>query len=56
MNPGFWAMGGYAVYVWPAYALGLAVLAWNWLVPEAHRRALLRRLDEDHEETRGIGT
>jgi heme exporter protein CcmD len=26
---GFWSMGGYARYVWPCFACGLAVLAWN---------------------------
>ncbi|NBU24844.1 MAG: heme exporter protein CcmD [Gammaproteobacteria bacterium] len=30
-------MGGYAVYLWPAYALTFAVLAWNVL---SARRAL----------------
>jgi heme exporter protein CcmD len=25
----FWFMGGYARYVWPCFALALAVLVWN---------------------------
>jgi heme exporter protein CcmD len=25
----FWAMGGYARYVWPSFALAIAVLFWN---------------------------
>lgn len=36
----FWAMGGYAAYVWPAYgvsALGLAIAA--GLIVRAHARA-----------------
>jgi heme exporter protein CcmD len=24
---GFWAMGGYAAYVWPAYAISIGALA-----------------------------
>lgn len=47
MRADFWAMGGFAEFVWPAYALGLAVLAWNWLAPWVRRRALLHRLGED---------
>ena len=27
---GFWAMGGYARYVWPCIGLALAVLVWNY--------------------------
>ncbi len=38
------AMGGYAVYVWPAYAVFLAVLAWDWLAPSLRRRRLTREL------------
>jgi heme exporter protein CcmD len=26
----FFHMGGYAGFVWPAYALTAAVLTWNW--------------------------
>jgi heme exporter protein D len=41
---GFWAMGGYAAYVWPAYAvtlLGLgAVLLSAWRALRAAERAL----------------
>ena len=40
---GFWAMGGYARYVWPCFALGVAVLAWNlWSARRYHAAALLR--------------
>ena len=27
----FWAMGGYAFYIWLSYAITLAVLGWNIL-------------------------
>jgi heme exporter protein D len=40
----FWAMGGYAAYVWPAFAVTLVVmggLAWHaWATRRRLRRAL----------------
>jgi len=40
---GFWAMGGYARYVWPCFILGVLVLAWNlWSARRYHAAALLR--------------
>ena len=41
MRQEFWAMGGYAGYVWPCIGFALAVLAWNLL---AARRAFQRAL------------
>ncbi|WP_295939547.1 heme exporter protein CcmD [uncultured Xanthomonas sp.] len=38
---GFWAMGGYAVYVWSAYALALLVLLLDSLLPRRRQRRLL---------------
>lgn len=38
------AMGGYAMYVWPAYAVFFIVLAWDWLAPALKRRRLTRAL------------
>ncbi|MBD7920800.1 MULTISPECIES: heme exporter protein CcmD [Xanthomonas] len=38
---GFWAMGGYAAYVWPAYALFLLVLLLDTLLPRWRQRRLL---------------
>jgi heme exporter protein D len=38
------AMGGYAMYVWPAYAVFFIVLAWDWLAPIMKRRRLAREL------------
>ncbi|HET7930385.1 MAG TPA: heme exporter protein CcmD [Rhodanobacteraceae bacterium] len=38
------AMGGYAAYVWPAYAVFFGVLAWDWLAPALKRRRLTREL------------
>ncbi len=40
----FLAMGGYAMYVWPAYAVFFIVLAWDWFAPAMRRRRLTREL------------
>jgi len=37
-------MGGYALYVWPAYAVFFSVLAWDWFAPAMRRRRLTREL------------
>ena len=42
----FFDMGGYAVYVWSAYGLVLAVLVANVAGPLLRQRRLLRRLAE----------
>ena len=34
----FFAMGGYAVYVWPAYGLTLIVLLANIIIPVVQRK------------------
>ncbi len=40
---GFFAMGGYARYVWPCFALAIAVLLWNvWSARRYHAQALKR--------------
>ena len=52
---GFLAMGGYAAFVWPCFALVIALLAGNALAARRlHRRAreeALRRLDAGKERT-----
>ncbi|MHB1313229.1 MAG: heme exporter protein CcmD [Gemmatimonadaceae bacterium] len=40
----FFAMGGYAAYVWPAYALFFIVLIADTLAPVLRRRRVLREL------------
>lgn len=40
----FFAMGGYAAYVWPAYAVFMVVLAADYIAPIVRRRRLLRDL------------
>jgi heme exporter protein D len=40
----FFAMGGYAAYVWPAYGVFFLVLLIDWLAPRFRRRRLLREL------------
>lgn len=40
----FLAMGGYAAYVWPAYALALFILFFNLVIPMRRERSLLRTI------------
>ena len=40
----FFAMGGYAFYVWTSYGLTFAVLLFNLLAPVVQRKQLLRQL------------
>jgi heme exporter protein D len=40
----FFAMGGKAWFVWPAYALGLLVIIYNIISPLRKHRRLLARL------------
>ena len=42
---GFLAMGGYAAYVWPAYAVFFIVLFADFLAPQLRRRRNLRELN-----------
>jgi heme exporter protein D len=42
----FLHMGGYAVYVWSAYAVATVVLAGNVIIPIIRRRRLLRELGD----------
>lgn len=39
----FWAMGGYARFVWPCFLLTLAVFVWNlWAARRYHEQARRR--------------
>ena len=40
----FFAMGGYAIYVWPAYALFFIVLIADTVAPRLRRRRVLQEL------------
>ena len=40
----FFHMGGYAVYVWPAYALTALTLAVSLIAPIRRRKKLIREL------------
>jgi heme exporter protein D len=41
---GFFAMGGYAAYVWPAYAVFFVVLIADAIAPRLRRRRVLGEL------------
>ncbi len=40
----FFAMGGYAFYVWTSYALACVILAWNILLPHRVHKRFISRL------------
>ena len=40
----FFAMGGYAFYVWTSYALALVILLWNIVQPRRLHKNMLMRL------------
>jgi heme exporter protein D len=40
----FFAMGGYAAYVWPSYALTAVVLVANIVLPLRQRRQIISRV------------
>jgi heme exporter protein D len=40
----FFAMGGYALYVWPAYGLMVLVLAFNLALPLRRRTEVVRKI------------
>lgn len=42
----FFAMGGYAPYVWGSYVVATVVLLANVLIPLRRRRTVMRRLRE----------
>ena len=44
----FFAMGGYATYVWGVYVIAAAVLAYNLIQPILYRRTVLKRLRNYH--------
>ena len=40
----FWAMGGYAAYVWSSYAIAFVVLSLAWIFPLRQQRQIKQRL------------
>ncbi len=43
IRAGFWAMGGYARFVWPSIGFALSVLVWNvWSALRHQARTLVR--------------
>jgi heme exporter protein D len=44
----FFAMGGYASYVWSSYALAAIVLWLNWYLPRRNHQQILRQLKRLH--------
>lgn len=48
----FFAMGGYGVYIWPAYGLAAVLLVVNAVVPHWRERRLLQRLRREQEQAK----
>lgn len=48
----FFAMGGYALYVWTSYGICLLVLLINLIAPIAQRRHLTRQIMLKQKRTR----
>jgi heme exporter protein D len=46
----FFDMGGYAMYVWPSYAIAAIVLALNWWLPYQQHKQNLKRLRRQHRQ------
>ncbi len=42
----FWQMGGYALYVWPSYALFLAVVVYWLVAPWLEVKRTLRKMKQ----------
>jgi len=51
----FIAMGGHGPYVWAAYGLSLAIMAWLALAPLRRQRALLAELRQRLQAQRQRG-
>lgn len=52
----FFAMGGYATYVWSSYALAAVVLIWNVVQPLRRERHLLRTLGSRTQSGRRVAS
>ena len=48
----FFHMGGYAFYVWGAYALALVILLANFILPIRQQRKLLREVARAADRTK----
>lgn len=49
----FFAMGGYAFYVWLSYGLAALVMIWNLWMLRKQRQRILEEIDELHTEDEG---
>ncbi len=50
----FFAMGGYATFVWSSYGLTIMVLIGNVLLPQLRRRRILNQLRQGTSEPESI--
>lgn len=47
----FFNMGGYALFVWPAYGVTALVLWLNWYLPYRRHQQLIRQLQRRYRDT-----
>ena len=50
----FFAMGGYAFYVWVSYGISLLVLVLNFILPRAREKALMQRISRASRKNAGV--
>lgn len=50
MGTEFFAMGGYAFYVWGSYGLSAVILIANAMLPRIREKALLNRIARGYSE------
>ncbi|MGH8547163.1 MAG: heme exporter protein CcmD [Methylococcales bacterium] len=51
----FFAMGGYAFYVWTSYGIALVVLAFNIIQPLIQQKRTLRAIRQRQQRHRATG-
>ncbi len=49
MSNAFFAMGGYALYVWSSFGVFAAIMVWNIVAPALRRRAVLQQLVDNED-------
>jgi heme exporter protein CcmD len=56
ISSSFWAMGGYARYVWPCFAFACLVLTWNLWAARRFRAAARLRAERALAMAEGVET
>ena len=43
----FYTMGGYALYVWPAFTVVLGTFSGQWILAKRHRRKMIGKIKDN---------